>query len=261
MSSLLHRSGLWLSLTAAVLPTAGCASYGYGGGYGGSSYGGGGYGYGGSSQQANLSSDEQLLREQSGTFVQDNALGGAATGAVIGCVAGTLLAALLGARGGSMAIGCGAGAAAGGIAGGAQGYMQGQEAQTQANQVLATRASTKDIEQENARLQSAVATAQRVVDSDQQKLDQIKAELAARTITLDDARAQAAVIRDNTTQIAAILDAARKNRDNYIAARNSMQGTDTSALDQQIAQLNNEIASLETQLASVNTTLALTGLN
>jgi len=139
--------------------------------------------------------------------------------------------------------------------------MQAKAAQTQANSILMTRSVTKDIQKENAKLQEAVSTAQRVVDSDQKRLDQIKAELASKTISIENARAQTAVIRDNSKQIASILDAARKNRDNFITARNQLQGSDTAGLDQQIAQLNGQIAQLETQLASVNTSLTLAGLN
>ena len=46
----------------------------------------------------------------------------------------------------------------------------------------------------NAKLETAVQTAQRVVDADQKKLDQIKADLAAKKITIENARAQASRI-------------------------------------------------------------------
>jgi len=59
-----------------------------------------------------------------------------------------------------------------------------------------------------------------------------------------------------------VLDAARKNRDNFVDARNKLQaGSDTTALDAQINELNGQIAQLETQLASVNNSLNLTHLN
>ena len=64
------------------------------------------------------------------------------------------------------------------------------------------------------------------------------------------------------SNFAKILDAARKNRDTFVDARNKLQaGSDTTALDTQINQLNGQIAQLETQLASVNNSLNLTGLN
>ena len=161
----------------------------------------------------------------------------------------------------SPGIGCALGAAAGAAVGGVDGYTQGKEAQAQADQVLMTRSLTGDIEQENARLQSAVEAAQRVVDSDRKKLDRIKSDLAAKTISLDNAQVQAAFIRQNTAAIAAIVDDARKRRDDFLAARKSLQGSDTAAVDRQIGQLDSEIAQLESQLASVNASLTLTELN
>jgi chromosome segregation ATPase len=195
------------------------------------------------------------------SFVQDNVFGGAASGAIVGCLLGGVLGALLGGRASSAAIGCGAGAAGGAIVGGVDGYMNAKAAQNQSNRILMTRSVTADVRKENAKLETAVQTAQRVVDADQKKLDQIKADLAAKKITIENARAQASVIRQNSDEIAQILDAARKNRDNFVDARNKLQGGDTAELDQQISELNGEIDQLQDQLASVNTSLSLTGLN
>jgi hypothetical protein len=255
MNGVVRRSGLWACLLAAVLTPAGCEN----GGFYGGSFGGYSYSSGSSSGNGNLTADEKLLREQSDSFVQDNVFGGAATGALIGCLLGVLLGALL--RASSAAIGCGAGAAGGAIVGGVDGYMNAKAAQNQSNQILMARSVTADIRKENAKLETAVQTAQRVVDADQKKLDQIKTDLAAKKLTMEDAQADATVIRQNSAEIAQILDAARKNRDNFIDARNKLQGGDTTELDEQIAALNGEIDQLQNQLASVNTSLNLTGLN
>jgi hypothetical protein len=104
-------------------------------------------------------------------------------------------------------------------------------------------------------------TAQRVVDTDQKQLDQIKSELAAKSISLEDARAEAAAIRENTAQIVAILDTARKKRYDFLAARSQLLGNDTAVVDREIAVLNGEIARLESALISLNASLTLTGLN
>jgi hypothetical protein len=77
---------------------------------------------------------------------------------------------------------------------------------------------------------------------------------AAKTISLDNAQVQAAFIRQNTAAIAAIVDDARNRRDDFLAARKSLQGSDTAAVDRQIGQLDSEIA-------SVNASLRLTELN
>jgi hypothetical protein len=239
--SLVPRNGLCLSLIAMTVLATGCANSRRPGSY-----------------------DGDLQSEQSDSFVQDNAVGGAATGAVIGCVAGTILDVLLAVAThgrASPGIGCAAGAAAGAVAGGVDGYTQGEQAQAQATHVVMTRSVTADIEKENAKLQTALQTAERVVDTDQKQLDQIKSELAAKSISLEDARAQTAAIRENTAQIVAILDTARKKRDDFLAARGQLLGNDTAVVDREIAVLNGQIARLETQLASVNASLTLTGLN
>src|SRR6516162_9229017 len=106
--SLVPRNGLCISLIAITVLTAGCATSRRHGSY-----------------------DGDLQGEQSDSFVQDNAVGGAATGAVLGCVAGTLLDVLLAVAThgrASPGIGCAAGAAAGAVAGGVDGYEQGQAA-------------------------------------------------------------------------------------------------------------------------------------
>jgi len=239
--SLVPRNGLCLSLIAITVLTAGCANSRRHGSY-----------------------DGDLQSEQSDSFVQDNAVGGAATGAVLGCVAGTILDILLAVAthgGASPGLGCAAGAATGAVAGGVEGYTQGQAAQAQANKVVMTRSVTTDIEKENAKLQTALQTAQRVVDTDQKQLDQIKSELAAKSISLEDARVETAAIRDNTAQIADILNTARRKRYDFLASRSQLPANDTAAIDREIAVLNGEITQLETQLASVNISLTLTGLN
>ena len=239
--SLVPRNGLCLSLIAMTVLTAGCATSRRHGSY-----------------------DGDLQNEQSDSFVQDNAVGRAATGAVIGCIAGTLLDVLVAVAThgrSSPGIGCAAGAAAGAVAGGVDGYEQGQAAQAQATQVVMTRSVTADIEKENAKLQTALQTAQHVVDTDQEQLDQINSQLAAKSISLEDAKAKTPAIRDNTGQISAILDTARKKRDDFLSERSQLLGNDTAVVDREIAALSGQIARLETQLASVNASLTLTGLN
>ena len=127
--------------------------------------------------------------------------------------------------------------------------------------MLETRSVAADIQKENATLQSAVEIAQRVVDRDQEELDRIKSDLATKTISLDNAQVQAAFIRQNTAQIAAILDDARKRRDSFLTARKGLQDGDTTAVDREIGEFDTKIARLESQLASVNAALTLTELN
>ena len=130
-------------------------------------------------------------------------------------------------------------------------------AQAQAKQIQATRLITKQIERENAQLESAIQAAEQVAVSDQRRLEQIKAALAAKTISLDNARAQAAGIRANDAQVAALLDEARKRRQDLPVPSEAEEG---DALDQQMSRLNAEIAQLESQLDAMNRSMMLTGL-
>lgn len=249
--------GRWLALLACGALLAGCND-------GGSAYyGGAGYGTGGGLFNASyqpLTPDERLLREQSDGFVQDNVFGGAATGAIIGCVLGAVAGALLAHDARSAAIGCGAGGLGGAVVGGVDGYMQAKSAQAQANQVLMTRAVAQDVRKQNEQLSAAVQTAQRVVDNDQRHLDELNAKLAAKQMTLDQARAEASVVRSNTQQIEAILADAQEKRDKFVQARNQLHSGDTAGLDAEIARLNREIAQLQHQVSSINASLQLNGL-
>jgi hypothetical protein len=131
-------------------------------------------------------------------------------------------------------------------------------AQAQAKQIQVTRLVTKQIERENAQLESAIQAAEQVVASNQQRLEQIKASLATKTISLDNARAQAAGIRANNAQVAALLNEARERRQNLPVPSETNEGGDV--LDQQMRQLNAEISQLESQLDTMNRTMMLTGL-
>src|SRR5690348_12094714 len=155
------RKGLAIVLAGALL--AGCTQT---------------MGYPGTDQRYAASSqtaDERLLREQSDSFVQDNVFGGAATGAIVGCVLGALAGALIAHDAKSAAIGCGAGGAGGALVGGIDGYTQAKAAQAQAHGVLASRAIAEDVRKQNEQLSQAVQTAQRVVDNDQRRLDDLHA--------------------------------------------------------------------------------------
>ena len=184
MNVYMKRSGVGVCLFAMALATSSCES----GGRGYSSYGGG-YSSALSGSSGNMTADEKPCTSNpppSSRTIPS------------GCChrrhprlrPGRRARRPSGRQGQAAAIGCGAGAAAGGIAGGVDGYLKGKAAQTQANEVLMTRSVTADVQKQNAQLQAAVQTAQRVVDDDKKKLDQINAALAAKTMTLENARAR-----------------------------------------------------------------------
>jgi hypothetical protein len=233
----------WVAIGTAAMFLAGCASPSYR-----------------SASAPGLTPDERLLREQSDSFVQDNVFGGAVTGAVVGCVAGAILGALIAHDAKAAAIGCGAGGAGGAIVGGADGYMQAKSAQAQANQVVMAQSVAEDVRKQNQELETAVQTAQRVVDGDQRKIEALQARLASKQVTLAQAQAEAEAVRDNSRTIQTILADAQKKRDNFVQARSKLPGGDTADIDAQIAAMNSQIAQLEQQVSSINASLKMSGL-
>lgn len=207
-----------------------------------------------------LTADEELLRTQSKTFVAENVAGGAAAGAAMGCLLIGIL--VVASRGDSkdIAAACAAGAVGGAVLGGVDGYMKAKQAQYKANEIAMLESIAADARSDNARLSQAVETAKRVAELDRQRLDNLAARVKSKQITVQQARAEAGVIRDNTKQIETILEGAREKRDTYVQARNGMSGANTAALDGEITRLNQEIAVLETQFTSVNTSLRVAGL-
>jgi outer membrane lipoprotein SlyB len=208
----------------------------------------------------NMTADEQLLREQSDSFVAENVFGGAAEGAVIGAIAGAILGGLIGGDATSMGYGAAAGAGAGAIAGGVDGYIQGKEAQYQANQVLMARSVAEDIRADNEELAKVLQTASRVVEADKQKLAKLQSQVAAKEMSLDQAQQEAALVRENSETIAGVLEDAKTKRDKFAESRGQLS-TDTAEVDAEIGRLNTQIAQLEQQLDQLNASLELTDLS
>jgi outer membrane lipoprotein SlyB len=234
--TIVERCRPWLAGAVVCLLLAGCAT-----------------------STENMTADEQLLREQSDSFVAENVFGGAAEGAIIGAIAGAILGGIIGGDATSMGYGAAAGAGAGAIAGGVDGYIQAKEAQYQADQVLMARAVAEDIRADNEKLANYLQTASRVVERDKQKLALLQSQVATKQMSLDQAREEAALVRDNSETIAGVLDDAKAKRDNYVESRASL--ADTSDVDAEISRLNTQIAQLEQQLTQLNASLELTDLS
>jgi hypothetical protein len=207
-----------------------------------------------------LTADERLLREQSDSFVAENVFGGAATGAIIGALLGALVGATAGGDTEAIGYGAAAGAGAGLIVGGIDGYLQGKAAQYQANQVMMVRAVAADVRRDNEKLSELLETTSRVIEADKRKLEQLRSQVEARQITLEQAREEAEIVAANSETIEETLVDATEKRDKYIDARNRLSFGDTAELDMEIHRLNAEIAELEQQVASLNASLDLTGL-
>ena len=207
-----------------------------------------------------LTADEELLRTQSEGFVAENVAGGAVAGAVVGCLILTALSVAANNNGSGAGTACAIGAAGGAVVGGVDGYMKAKEAQTKANDTAMAAAMAEDVRADNEKLAEMVATSRRVVENDRRRLDEIARKVDAKVLTLEQARAEAAVIRNNSQQIENILQEAREKRDTYQDARSRVNGGDIAQLDAEIGRLNGEITLLETQLSAVNTALRVNGL-
>ena len=215
----------------------------------------------GGSNQAALTRDEVALREQSATFVAQNVFEGAVVNAAIGCAVGAVLVYSLTGKGKDALVGCGVGGAAGAVYGGVDGYLTAKRSQAADNELAAMRAMTEDVRDENEKLARLVESSQRVAENDRLRIADLQARLDAKKISLEQARAEAKVVRENTAQIEQVLAEARSRRDNYLEARAKLAAPDTAELDGEIASLNGEIAELETQLTLVNSSLQVSGLS
>jgi hypothetical protein len=215
-----------------------------------------------SSDTGGLTPDEIALREQSASFVAQNVFEGAVVNAAIGCVLGAILVYSLTGEEGDAAVGCGVGGAAGAVYGGVDGYVTAKRTQAAENELAAVRAMTDDVRAENEKLGRLVESSQRVAENDRRRIDALKTRIDSKQITLEQARAEAKLVRENTAEIEGVLTAARERRDNYVEARAKLApSSNAQELDGEIATLNGEIAELESQLALVNTSLQVSGLS
>jgi predicted nucleic acid-binding Zn-ribbon protein len=214
------------------------------------------------SDTAGLTPDEIALREQSASFVTQNVFEGALVNGAIGCALGAILVYSLTGEGKDAAVGCGVGGAAGAVYGGVDGYVTAKRTQAAENELGAVRAMTADVRAENEKLERLVESSQRVAENDRRRIEDLKSRIDSKQITLEQARTEAKLVRENTAQIEQVLVEARERRDNYVQARAQIASSaGTGDLDREIDTLNGEIAELETQLTLVNTSLQVSGLS
>jgi hypothetical protein len=214
-----------------------------------------------SGDTAGLTPDEIALREQSASFIAQNVFEGAVVNAAIGCAIGAILIYSLTGEGDDALVGCGVGGAAGAVYGGVDGYVAAKRTQAAESELAAIRGMTADVRAENEKLARLVESSQRVAENDRRRIDELKMRIDAKQITVEQARAEASLVRENTAQIEGVLAEARTRRDNYLQARAEIASSDAGELDREIARLNGEIAELETQLTLVNSSLQVSGLS
>lgn len=203
----------------------------------------------GSGPNGQLTPEEQRLRQQADTFNQT-----VVEGAVVGCIAGTLLGLLVAGknnRGEGAAVGCAAGAAVGG---GAGAYVADKQ-EEYANTEQRYNAMIDDVHKDNERLAGLIQTARSTIATDKGRIEQIDADLAAKKITMDQAKARMARVDDNTAYLQKTIASLKDRRDKYVAANQQSQaGTSTAQrakMDQEIKNLEGQIAQLDDQLNSL----------
>lgn len=208
-----------------------------------------------------LTPDEVALRQDGAAFVARNVFEGALVNAAIGCVIGAALVFSATGEGDDALVGCGVGGAAGAVYGGVDGYLAAKRSQAAQNELATIQSMSADVRAENERLARLAESSQRVTENDRQRIAELKARIDANQITVEQARAEAKVVRENSAQIEQVLVEARARRDNYLQARSTLTSSDTAALDTEIATMNGEITELESQLTLVNSSLQISGLS
>jgi archaellum component FlaC len=207
---------------------------------------------------APLTPAEQQLRDEADVF-NETVAGGAVTGAIIGGLLGALAGAASG-KSENILTGAAIGAAAGGILGGVDGYMTAKAQESANNQVRMLNSMADDVRKDNARLQRLVSNSNQVLADSKQRLEQIKADVATKKLTVAQAKNERSKIEQNQALLAQTLKTATEKRDNYrdAAAQMRAQGGNTKSMDAEIARLEKEIDKLENNVSSLNTALEVT---
>ncbi len=191
--------------------------------------------------QQQLTPEEQRLRQQADTFNQTMV-----EGAIVGCLGGMLLGALVagkGNRAAGVAAGCAVG---GGIGAGAGAYVADKQEQY-ANTEQRYNAMIDDVHKDNERLAGLIQTARTTIAADKGRIEQIDADLAAKKITMDQAKTKMAHVDENTAYLQKTIASLKDRRDNYVAAAKQ-----TPANSNQKAQMDKEINALQTQIAQLD---------
>ncbi len=198
----------------------------------------------GSTSNANLTPAEQRLRAQSEDFN---------TTVVQGAVAGAVLGGLLGAFTKDKrnivkyaAIGAGVG--------GATGYYVAKRKESFANEEARLDSMIVDVQGDNAKVAAMSNTTRSVIANDMARINRIEQDLAAGTMTRQEAKQQLALIDDNSEVLKGSLENLRKRQGEYEEASAEMaKGGDVSA--QSLSAYNQEITNLQDQIASMENDL------
>lgn len=146
-----------------------------------------------------------------------------------------------------------AGVAACGVAMGANYYTDVRRSQY-ANNEQRLNAYIKDVQEDNARLANLNATTNQVIAESKTAIDRVKAQLAARQISMAQANSQLAKVDSDRAYLQSTLAKLRHKQQEYqkTAATERQQGTNTAALDAEIGKMQQQVDQLEYQLVQLN---------
>lgn len=205
----------------------------------------------GGANDPGLTPEQRRIRAQRAE--QDRTVGG---GAIAGAVIGGLIGLAVGGnnRGTAAAIGAAAGAAVGGAAG----YYVARRKQQYANENQRLDVMTNDVRAENQQMAQFVADSRTVVAQDKADLARLRGEYANRRASRADLDRRIAIAEQDAQAIQQRINAARRQQQEFIQARQQTPGAAGGQMDAEIARLSQQIAQLEAQLNDLNTSIAIT---
>ena len=186
---------------------------------------------------ANLTDDEKTLRTDSQAF-NETVIGGAAAGAGVAALGCMLF--------GSDLTDCLPAVAVGGVVGAASGYAVASKQRAAKQQVDEIEIVTGDIEVDNERLTTLVASARNVLDENRAAVEALKTRIASNEAEAGEIEALQAKLRSNVDVLNNTIGKLNERRDTYAEAAASLdgEGKNTTALRQKVREMEDQIAQL-----------------
>lgn len=185
-----------------------------------------------------LTPAEQRVRDQANDFnrtVGEGAVLGALVGAAIGAAAG-------GGKWQNVVAGAGAGA----VAGGAGGYYYADKKERYFNEEERLDAILVDMRADNSKLESLVADSRTMIANDNATIDQVEKDLAAKRISVTQARNRLSAVDDNRAVLEKTIAGLKGRRDEWRRAADEARRD--AGGSPKVAEMEREIATLETQV-------------
>jgi hypothetical protein len=203
---------------------------------------------------------EKQLRDDAEAY-NKVVLGGALVGAAAGAAIGAVSCLFVDSRDRSSCAVQRAviGGAVGGIAGAVDGYYTAKKQQATQQKVREIDLVTRDVRADNARLQAFIRSSDTVLAESRTKLTQLNSDVAAKKVSIQQAKAERAQIEQNRDLMQNTLDNMKKSRDVYNQTSAKMPATAAGKrdLDAEMKRLNQEIAVLEKNVVAMNSALSV----